>query len=213
VQCSAFALDSNLLASGSRHEIKLWNVEDGVCIHSFHHHHGRTISLVFTGVGESIRCWAATTEGSLIRISSNISLSEFVSDLIVVGAARFLRTAFSLCGSFLARVDLENKLCLHEIETEGISMAQSVTLTGYPALRTNVGMAFSPDNKMLASILVDTTDEDDTAVLLIDVKDLTLQRQLGWKWRGSFPVSLAFDPSSRYLATLFYDGSVRLWSV
>jgi hypothetical protein len=74
----------------------------------------------------------------------------------------------------LAKVDLENELCLHKIETEGISsMAQSVTLTaGYSStLGTNAGTAFSPDNKMLA-ILVGTTDrKDDTVVLLIDVKD------------------------------------------
>jgi WD40 repeat protein len=212
VQCLAFASDSNILASGSRDEIKLWNVEDGVCIHSFHHRRGNTSSLVFAGVGESIRCLAATTEGTLIRISRKSSHHEFTSEIIVLGTVRFLNTAFSTCGSFVAKVDLANKLCLYVIEAEGATMMRSVNLPTYSTLRTNAGLAFSPDNKMLA-VISETSGGDDTVVRLLEVKDLTLRRHIKLHSSRGFPVALAVDPSSRYLATACYDGSVRLYEL
>jgi WD40 repeat protein len=218
VRCLAFALDSNLLASGSRGEIKLWNVEDGVCVHSIHHRCGNTSSLVFSGVGESIRCLAATPKGSLIRISrKNSSDYEFTSESIVDGTALVL-TSFSQCGSFLATIDPtlhpRIQLCLHEVLLNGVSKRQNVTLPAYCGFMTNAGMAFSPDNKMLA-VISDTSSEDDTVIRLLDMKDLTLQRQFKWQFlNGNIPISLAVDPSGRYLASSFFRrGSVRLWTV
>jgi WD40 repeat protein len=212
INCLAFASDSNLLASGSDGAIKLWNIDDGVCRRIFEHQHVRTDSLVISGMGASIQCLAATTDGSLIRISWNSSHSEFTSDLVVDGRTQSHNSVFSSSGSFLATIDSANKRCLYEIKTDGMSMTQSVTLPAYCIRRTNAGMAFSPDNKVFA-MLGDTTDENDTAVLLIDVKGLTLQRRLQWHRRGSLPIALAFDPSSRYLAIVSLDGTVRLWTV
>jgi WD40 repeat protein len=211
LQCLAFASDSNILASGSDGEIKIWNVEDEDCQHTVDHQHGSPSSLVFSGVGESIQCLAATTDGSLIRIRWNSSHSEFTSDVVVDGATRFLNSVFSHCGSFLATIDLMNKLCLYEVESGegGMSLRRSVTLPSYCILKTNAGMAFSPDSKMLAVI----SQQGESVVRLFDVKDLTLQRQLKWQLRGFFPVSLAVDPSNRYLATACSDGRVRLWTV
>jgi WD40 repeat protein len=113
VHCLAFASDSNRLASGSRNEIKLWNVEDGVCIHSLNHQNGNTDSLVFSGVGESIQRLAATTDGSLIHISWNSTLSHSTSDLTGDGAmARIWNTCFSRCGSFSQHLTLRmNYVC------------------------------------------------------------------------------------------------------
>jgi WD40 repeat protein len=215
VLCFAFASDSNILASGCSGEIKLWNVEDEVCLHTIEHQHGSPSSLVFSGVGEIIKCLAATSDGSLIRVSWNSKKhAEFTSDIVVDGATRYLNSVFSHCGSLLATIDLTNKLCVYNIKTEGMSMAQSVTLPAYCILKTNAGLAFSPDNKTLA-VICDTTgnQDDDTVVRLLDVKDLTLQRKLKWQSRGFFPVSLAIGPSSRCLATARSDGRVRLWSV
>jgi WD40 repeat protein len=219
MRCLAFASDSNILASGVDGAIKLWGVEDGVCIHTFVLRHGiisfdplyrRTSSLEFAGVGASIQCLAATGDGSLIRISWNNTLSECTSDLIDLdgamrsrnacfsqcgsflatgvgasiqclaatgdgsliriswnntlsectsdlidldGAMRSRNACFSQCGSFLATIDSKNKLCLHEIQTNGMfTRTQIVTLPSYCSLRTNAGMAFSPDNNMLAVI-------------------------------------------------------------
>ena len=217
VQCVAFASDSNILASGSENEINLWNVEDDVCIQTFDHHHGRTSSLVFSGVGESIQCLAATTDGSLIRISLNSSHSAFTSDQIIDGATGFRSSVFSHCGSFLATVDFMSKLCLYEIKTDSAPMIQSIP--AFCIRETNAGMAFSPDNKMLA-VISDTRGEDETVGQLLDVKDLTLQRQFMWQLRDTntislvvdpssryLPVALAIDPSSRYLAVASYAGS------
>ena len=211
LQCLAFAAsDSNILASGSNGEIKIWNVQDEECRHTVDHQHGSPSSLVFSGVGEKIQCLAATTDGSLIRIRWNRSHSEFTSDVIVDGATRFLNSVFSHCGSFLATIDMMNKLCLYEIKTKGgMSLAHSVTLSSYCILKTNAGMAFSPDSKTLAVI----SQHDDTVVRLLDVKDMTLQRKLKWQLRGFFPVSLAVGPGSRNLATACSDGRVRLWTI
>ena len=211
LQCLAFAAsDSNILASGSDGEIKIWNVRDEECRHTVDHQHGSPSSLVFSGVGEKIQCLAATTDGSLIRIRWNRNHSEFTSDVIVDGATRFLNSVFSHCGSFLATIDLMNKLCLYDIKSEGgMSLAHSVTLSSYCILKTNAGMAFSRDSKTLAVI----SQHDDTVVRLLDVKDMTLQRKLKWKLRGFFPVSLAIGPGSRYLATACSDGRVRLWTI
>jgi WD40 repeat protein len=214
VQCLAFASDSNILASGSCDVIKLWNVEDGVCIHSIHHDQGNISSLAFLGVGESIQCLAAATDGSLIRISRNNGHdSEFTSDLVVDRRKLFVNTSFSQCGSFLATLDPKNKLCLYEIKTNGVTtMTESVTLPGCCShLRTNGGMTFSPYNKMLA-VISDTSREDDTVVRLLDVKDLRLQRQFKWQRRRALPVALALAPSNRYLAISCSDGKLRLWT-
>jgi WD40 repeat protein len=214
VKCLAIASDSNLLASGSRDEIKLWNVEDDVRLHSFHHRCGVASSLVFSGIGESIQCLAATNKGSLIRVSMNSCRYEFTSEIIVDCGMLNLKTSFSECGSFFVTIDStllpRNQLCLYEVKPKGVSMRQRVTLPAYCGFRTNAGMAFSPDNKMLA-VISDTSSEDDTIIRLLDMKDLTLQRQFKWQFlNGDFPVSLAVDPSSRYLATACDGGSARL---
>jgi WD40 repeat protein len=213
VNCLAFASDSNILASGSRDEIKLWNVEDGVCIHNLRHRRVTPSSLVFKGVGESIQCLAATTDGLLIRISRNSSPYDFTSDVFFDGATLSFCTVFSSCGSFLATVRSKNvfskiNLCLYEIETEGWKMVQIVTLPTH----INAAISFSADSKTLA-VVNDTIGEDDIQVRLLDVKDLKLQRQLKCQSRGSFPVSLAVDPSNRYLAIPCSDGRVRVWTV
>jgi WD40 repeat protein len=73
-------------------------------------------------------------------------------------------------------------------------------------------MSFSPDNKTLA-VISDTSGDDDTVVRLLDLTDLTQQRQLKWQLQGELTVSLAVDPSSRYLATASSHGAVRLWTL
>jgi WD40 repeat protein len=78
-------------------------------------------------------------------------------------------------------------------------------------MRTSSGIAFSADDKMLA-VATDHGSEDDTAVRRLDVKDLTLRRQLKQQLRGSFPICLAIDPSNRHLAISCSDGRVRLWT-
>jgi hypothetical protein len=148
----------------------------------------------FSGVGEIIQCLAATADRSLIRLSRNSSHPEFTSDVVFDGATRFLISAFSQCGSFLATVDSGNKLCLCEVESDGISMRLSVTPPAYWGISKDAGMAFLPVHKMLA--VIDCSGEDDTVVRLLDMKDLTLQGQLQWQLRGSFPISLALNPRS-----------------
>jgi WD40 repeat protein len=215
VQCLAFAPDSNILASGSYGGIRLWDVEYGLCMQTFEQQK-RVVpsSMVFSGVGEITKCLAARTDGSLLLISRNNSLSEFTSDRIVFSSTPFRNSVFSHCGSLLATVDATDKLCLYEVKPDhGVpTMIKSVTLPAYYGPSTNDGMTFSPDNKTLA-IRSDNSADACTEVRLLDVNDLTLQRQVKWQLGRRLAVSVAFDPNSRYLATAFSDGILRLWTL
>ena len=102
-----------------------------------------------------------------------------------------------------------NKQCLHETQTERVSLMRSVTLLACCILKTSAGMAFSQataDKKVLA-VMSDTCGEEDTAVRpLLDVKDLSLQRQLMWQLRGEVSALLAAHLTSGCLVTSFIDG-------
>ena len=117
------------------------------------------------------KCFAATTNGSLIRtIAKNDSRDSalLTSDLILEGAMKFENAAFYHCGSFiLPTLDLTNKRRLYETKTEGIiSLIQSVTLLTYCIIKTNAGIIFQP------TVFSDTSGEDDALVrLLLGMKD------------------------------------------
>jgi WD40 repeat protein len=134
--------DSNLLASAGllSGEIKLWNVKDQACIHTFHTRPGIAIKSLFFAGGDNSSCDAVTEAGSFDRRlwrwraedSSNFTRSETIldtpshepelggqRDVYNVGAA-----AFSSCRSFVlttdisfSRVEDETTIALFEPET------------------------------------------------------------------------------------------------
>ena len=98
--------DSNLLASGGYNgEIKLWNVNEQACIHSFNPGCGFIRSLFFTG-GADLACLAATHALSIIRLWRAEGSSDFSSETIGEadrgGISAPLRAVFSPSGFFLA---------------------------------------------------------------------------------------------------------------
>jgi WD40 repeat protein len=104
--------DSNILASGGPNgEIKVWNIKERACIHSFESHGGRIRSLFFAG-GADIACLAATRSGSVIRLrraqgSPNLS-SETMGEIDRRGRqGDFTRVLISPSGSFLATILLQ----------------------------------------------------------------------------------------------------------
>jgi WD40 repeat protein len=98
--------DSNILASGDTDGcIKLWNVEQEVCIYSFAE--DRTgfafvRSLYFPDVqNEGHKCIFVTSTGSLIRTWWN-DLSDIESDIVdMPGLGQVWASAFSHCGSLI----------------------------------------------------------------------------------------------------------------
>jgi WD40 repeat protein len=95
--------DSNILASGDAGAaIKLWNVEQEVCIYSFDNRCGYIQSLCFPVQDEGQKCIFVTEYGSLIRTWWN-DFSDIESDIVgMPGLGGVGTSAFSHCGSLLA---------------------------------------------------------------------------------------------------------------
>jgi WD40 repeat protein len=74
--------DSNMLASrGSNGRIKVWNVKEQACIHSFESGTMSVRSLIFVG-GADIACLAATRLMSVIRLWRAQGSSDFANETI-----------------------------------------------------------------------------------------------------------------------------------
>ena len=95
--------DSNIMASGEYPcALKLWNVEQEVCLYSFDHRSGLIGSMFFPAANEGNKCIFITSAGSLIQTSWD-DFSRITSDTVAMpelGAVQV--SAFSQCGSLLA---------------------------------------------------------------------------------------------------------------
>jgi WD40 repeat protein len=121
--------DSSRLASGgSNGEIKVWNVKEQVCIHSFNPGHGFIRSLFFAG-GTDIACHAVTHAMAIIRLWSAEGASHFASETIGEadrGGLSPRYAVFSPTGSFLATsartgTGNESTITVYELETMTIT--------------------------------------------------------------------------------------------
>jgi WD40 repeat protein len=201
--------DSNLLASvGHCSDIKVWNVKEQACIHSFDPGLGSIRSLCFAGGADSA-CIALAGVESVIRLWKAEGSSDFASE--VIGEATNRRgddlplTAFSASGLFLTTCrysfrENESTLDLHELKT--MTKTQSVVI---PSLRPKC-FAVSPDNKQL--VVGDARGR----IRLVQIDDFTTQKALNTRGGSSSnPVlSLTFDPTCRVLACGCDDGTVQL---
>jgi WD40 repeat protein len=201
--------DSNLLSSvGWLGKIKLWNVKEQACIHSFQGPRNTILpTLLFPGGNRSV-CNAVISTRSMIRLWRVEGSSEFTSDTIDIpgtdqghpGRTVVCRT-FSPCGCFLTiaystptRHQSGTRIDLYEVET--MIKSQSVVIPGF----ASVCSAFSPDSKQL--VLGGTQGQ----IRLLPTDDFRIQRDLNT--RGGGPARtlngrircVAFDPTCRFLA-------------
>jgi WD40 repeat protein len=201
--------DSNLLASGgSQGEIKVWNVKEQACIHSFNPGRGPIRSLFFAG-GADIACIAAAHTGSIIRLWRAEGSSDFASE--TMGEANLegwsLRDAvFSPSGSFVATSFCSNTrhdstLALYELET--VTKTQTVAMPGFTACC----VAVSPDDKQLVVVC------SRGRIRLLQTNDLGIQRDMDTTGEAKTVCSVAFDPTCRVLAFGHHDGSLELRSL
>jgi WD40 repeat protein len=206
--------DSNLLASGSMHgEIKLWDVINQVCIHSFHPQPS-IISTIFFLPGDDIRCYGVTSRCRMIRIVRNKRM-EFISTILEepYSLGRCPLAAFSPCGTCFASMSYMGvgtnwELAMFDLST--MAKTQSVSLTGYGRLP---GIAMSPDGKKLAIV------NRSGGIRIFECHDLTIQNYVNTmdlrpdeaKGTGFCPV--AFDPTSRVYAVGCLDGRVELRTI
>jgi WD40 repeat protein len=197
--------DSNLFASGCREgEIKLWDVINEVCIHAFDPHLW-SIETIFFSPGDNIQCYAVTTRGRMIRIVRNKRMEFAATILEEPSLGKYPRAAFSPCGTFFAAISYMGsggkwELALFDLRT--MAKTQSVFLSG--GSTDYAGIAMSPDNKQVATV------KRSGGTRLFECHDLTIQKYFDNSDDDVGIFSLAFDPTSRVLATGRYDGRVEL---
>jgi WD40 repeat protein len=203
--------DSNLLASGGLHdEIKVWNIKERACIHSFTH--GRvTISALFFAGGADIACLAAARSGSVIRLWRAEGSSDLSSEIMGEadqGGTGFDSATFSPSGSFLAAIFTSrignwfaSKLELYELEA--MTETQFVVMPGFNA----ACVAVSPDSKQLVY------DGGNGRIRLLQADDFSIQRDLDVTGEAVAVSSVAFDPSCQCLALGYLDGRLELRSL
>jgi WD40 repeat protein len=195
--------DSNLLASGgSNGEIKVWNIKEQACIHSFDYGRGERIRSLFFAGGADIACLAVTHTMSIIRLWKAVGTSDFASETI--GYACRGRAKFSPSGSFLTTTRFGSRtgnasVALYELET--MTKTQSVVMPNFTANY----VAVSPDSKQL--VIGDYTGR----IRLLQTDDLSIQRDLdarGEVRNVLLAYTVAFDPTCRFLAFGCQNGIV-----
>jgi WD40 repeat protein len=190
-----------LASGGSQGEIKVWNVKEQACIHSFNPGRGPIRSLFFAG-GADIACIAAAHTGSIIRLWRAEGSSDFASETM---GDTPIRAVFSPSGSFLATSIgaasmTTSTLALHELET--MTKTQSVFMPDLFA----ACVAVSPDSKHVA------VGGPRGGIRLLQGDDFGIQRDLDPRGEATAaPVwSVAFDPTCRVLAIGYRDGGLEL---
>jgi WD40 repeat protein len=202
--------DSNMLASGELNgAIKVWNVHEQTCIHSFDNGNRVKIRSLFFAGGAEIACLAVTHAMSVIRLGRAKGSSEFASETIgeadqdgdVPLAAVFFPSGCFVAISFgsITTAGNESTLALYELET--MTKTQSVVMPGFTA----AGVAVTLDSKQLVVI------GRRGGIRLLQTDDLSIQRDLDP--RGEVMSSVAFDPTCRVLAFGREDGRLELRSL
>jgi WD40 repeat protein len=202
VSCLDFSPDdSNILVSADCCAIKLWNVEQEVCIYTFNHSCGSVRSLCFPAVDEGNKCIFVASNGSLIRTCWN-DLSAITSDIVQMpGLGEVGASTFSHRGSLLAAV------CPTGLTLILYSMRQMEVVHGLirPSLSVPSVLVFSPDDKTLV------LDHDRNQIQIYDVHDLKISTPARLEQTAAWAV--AFDPSSQFLASAGLDQNIRLWTL
>jgi WD40 repeat protein len=198
--------DSNILASGGTNgEIKVWNVREQACIHTFNYS-GPIRSLFFAG-GADIAC-TALAGTSVIRLWKPEGSSDLASEIIGNAdmSGHSVRAVFSPSGSLLATsfrlTGNASTVTLYELDTMTTKI-QSLVNCGVTA----ACFAVTPDSKQL--IIGD--DRGGIQLLqLLQADDFSIQPAT-----RVLPavLSVAFDPTCRFLAVGCQYGTLELRSL
>jgi WD40 repeat protein len=194
-------------------EIKVWNIEEQVCIYSFDTGGGFIYSLFFAGDAViAIMNRFPLRAGSIIRLWREEGSSAFESETIGEVDLRgpdgcSSRIVFSFSGSSLATIfssragngSSASTLALLQLET--MNKTQSVVLPGF----ISTCIAVSPDSKQLVC------GDVNGRIRLFQTDDFSIQRNLDATRAAEASVcSVAFDPTCRVLAFGRHDGRLEL---
>jgi WD40 repeat protein len=210
INCLDFSPDdTNILASGEYGTIKLWNVEQEVCIFSFDHFCGSIRSLYFPVEDEGQKCIFVTADGSLVRTWWN-DLSEIESDIVDMPGLGSVQTlTFSHCRSLLAAVSLGGgggAVTIYNMLT--LTVVRRLPLPGDMYLAPYNCLTFSPDGKTLVLRFTNYV------IQICEVSDLNISRLLQPHSSAHASIgAVAFDPSGQFLSSVGGDDNVRLWTL
>jgi WD40 repeat protein len=196
------------LASGALNgEIKVWNIKEQACIHSFNPRRGPVHSLFFVG-GADTAC-IALTGATAIRLWRSEGSLDFASESIGeadqrgtgIDSAVFSSSGSFVAAGFVSRAQHASTLALYEIET--MTKTQSVIMPGFIA----TCVAVSPDSKQLVY------GGDNGSIQLLQTDDFRIQRDLDTTAEAKKVCSVTFDPACRVLAIGYHVGQLELRSL
>jgi WD40 repeat protein len=193
----AFALDGDLLASGSDDDdfetIKLWDPKCGRMIRGWFGGPGTTAALAFSPDGRILA-------SAHLVLEDNVRLWDVASGKLLATlkghTARARTLAFHPHGKLLASAGSDKSIRLWDVEKR----SRRRTLHGHTG--TIHQLVFAPDGRQLASAASDGT------VRLWDVAGGRILRTLAGPEKFT---SVAFSPDGRTLAGADEDGSITLW--
>ena len=109
--------------------------------------------------------------------------------------------SFSPDGSMLASGSWDKSITLYHVDTTGYTVKHQLKMHGAPV----IGLCFSRDNKMLASIA------EDNLILVWDTE--TGQVKHTFKGHTDKITGVVIDPSLRFVITSSMDKTIRFWDM
>ncbi|HZE70161.1 MAG TPA: caspase family protein [Pyrinomonadaceae bacterium] len=196
VHSVAFSADGKMLASSSEDKsIKLWIVATGQELRTLTGHSGQVYPIAFNadrktlasaGLDKTIKLWDVATGRELRTLVGHTSDVYFVT--------------LSATGMLLATGNNDGTVKLWEVAT-GRGLRTLASRNGW----INTPAAFSPDEKMLASVA------DGNAIKLWDTATGRELRMLAGHAKAV--TSVAFSGDGKILASGSEDNTIKLWEV
>lgn len=192
VHKTTFSSDGSFLASGDNGgEIKVWRLNDGVCIGSFKGEAYAVSSLAFSNDGKFL------AGGSYKRITLWNLLSGSLHRTMEVHNDYVMSLAFSPAGDILLSGGKDGTIKIWQVSDGKLLYSEN----GHKGVVNS--LAFSPDGKFFAS------GGDDKFINIWRTKDAIILQTL--EGHSASVLSLTFSPNGLYLASGGADGLVYLW--
>ena len=191
----AFSPDGEILATGNwvlGGNIELWDVKTSEKIVTLKENIGRVYKLEFSPDGKMLSCgsWYRKVEYHMWEVGSGREVASFTGDQH--GYSAFVQSS----GSRLIAVAGEGKIFLWDVRAKSLRHALD------NPTRFAEGLAFSPDNKTLASSGMD--------VILWDTET---GNQISKLEQSQGVSTLTYSPNGKLLAGGGFDGKIILWDI
>lgn len=191
----AFSPDNRLMASGSYfHPVRLWQVEEGVLVHSLEHHRLSVLDLAFSPDGRWLA--SASTDGQVLIWDVG---SGEVAQVLEPHLGGAVSVTFSPDGEQVATAGATGEVFLWNLQSGKVVRALD------EAVNTMTNLAFSLDG----TVIVAGTN-DNTAKVWSVASGKVLMTLNG---HTGYVNSVDFSADGSTLATGSNDGTVQLWEV